>query len=142
MFPQQTIFLSIRNPWLRYRVICDKMGKTKAVGQNPSAPNAGIYRPQQPLEWVKSQRYQAAVDGHYAVQSHWIFSEKALCTKASRAGIQAASCPRGLLGMPAGVFAQQAIPLWGIFLFERLPAVFRKGEMNGESMENVYFHSG
>ena len=45
------------------------------------------------------------------------FSEKALCTKASRAGIQAVSFLRGLLGVPAGVFVQWKSPAWGIFCF-------------------------
>ena len=37
----------------------------------------------------KSQRYQAAVDGHEAALHHWIISEKMQGMKASRAGIRA-----------------------------------------------------
>ena len=39
------------------------------------------------MEWVKSQRYQAAVDGHYAALCHWSSPRRQRGNKASGAGI-------------------------------------------------------
>lgn len=78
---------------------------------------------QQTIGMGKSQRYQAAVDGHYAAVNHWIISEKIHGTKASRAGIRADSFnPAGSWGyLRLGVILSNP-PVWGIFL---LPKVLR-----------------
>ena len=68
----------------------------------------------------KSQRYQAAVDGHYAVWNHWSFSEKIPCKQASRAGIRAVTFePGGSWGcLLAGLVVFDPPVLGGSFFLE------------------------
>jgi len=66
----------------------------------------------------KSQRYQAAVDGHYAALHHWSRSEKMQSMRASRAGIRVdAFCPKGSWGCLPAVFAICNPPVSGGFFF-------------------------
>jgi len=60
----------------------------------------------------KSQRYQAAVDGHYAALHHWIFSEKMQGMMASRAGIRADTFIREALGGACWLVLLCSIPLF------------------------------
>jgi len=66
----------------------------------------------------KSQRYQAAVDGHYAALHHWIFSEKMQGMMASRAGIRADTFIWEALGGACWLTLLYPIPLFqGDFSF-------------------------
>ena len=65
----------------------------------------------------KSQRYQAAVDGHCAVQDHWIISEKTMHTRRPEPEYELCPYPGGSWGCLPDGFAMLKSPNRGLFLF-------------------------